>query len=132
MKFVCLGYYDEKHWETISESERNALMDSCFAYDDVLRKNGHFAGGEALQPAQNAATLRFEKDKLLVTDGPYAETKEQIGGLLFLEAKDLRHAVDLMSKHPGVKNGPFEIRPVADLAEWVRASEERRALAKKI
>jgi len=131
MKFVCLGYYDEKKWETVSESERNAFMDSCFAYDDVLRKNGHFVGGEALQPAQYGATLRFEKGKPIVSDGPYAETKEQIGGLLFLEAKDLRHAVELMSKHPGVRNGPFEIRPVADLTEMVRASEQRRTGVKK-
>src|SRR5512145_1888440 len=110
MKYVCLGYYDETKWETMSESERNALIDECFAYDDELRKNGHFAGGEALQSARNATTLRFRNGKVSVTDGPFAETKEQLGGILFLEARDLNHAIQLMSRHPGVKlGGPFEI-----------------------
>jgi hypothetical protein len=78
-----------------------------------LRKNGHFAGGEALQSPRNAATLRWQGGKVSITDGPYAETKEQLGGILVLEATDLNHAIQLMSKHPGVKAGPFEIRPVA-------------------
>lgn len=127
MKYICLGYYDEKIWETMSESERNTFVDACFAYDDVLRKNGHFVGGEALQSARNAATLRFRKGKVSVTDGPFAETKEQLGGILILEAKDLDHAIQLMSKHPGVRGGPFEIRPAADLTEMVRESERRRS-----
>ncbi|PYJ41747.1 MAG: dehydrogenase, partial [Verrucomicrobia bacterium] len=115
MKYICLGYMEEKKWETMSESERNAMIDECFAYDDVLRKNGHFAGGEALQSAQNATTLRWKSGRVSITDGPFAETKEQLGGLLVLEARDLNHAIQLMSKHPGVKAGPFEIRPGADL-----------------
>lgn len=129
MKYVCLGYYDEKQWETMSESERNALMDECFAYDDVLRKNGHFVGGEALQSARNATTLRWQNGKASITDGPYAEAKEQLGGILVLEANDLDQAIQLMSKHPGVKAGPFEIRPAEDLAEMIRESERRRATA---
>ena len=127
MKFVCLGYHDEKQWEGASESEQNAMMDECFAYDDVLRENGHFAGGEALQSARSAATLRWKDGKVLVTDGPYAETKEQLGGILILEARDMDHAIELMSKHPGVKTSTFEIRPAADLAEMVRESERRRS-----
>ena len=130
MKYICLGYLDEKKWETISESEQNALMDECFAYDDVLRKSGHFVGGEALQSARNATTLRWKKGKVSITDGPYAETKEQLGGILVLEARDLNHAIQLMSKHPGVKAGPFEIRPADDLAEMIRESERRRSRAK--
>lgn len=126
MKFICLGYADEGKWEGMSEKERNALMDECLAYDDVLRRNGHFAGGDALASARKARTLRWEKGKVLVTDGPYAETKEQLGGILMLEARDLDHAVELMSKHPGVKAGPFEIRPVEDLCDIVAASERRR------
>ena len=127
MKFICLGYADEKSWEAMSESQRNALMDECLAYDDLLRKNGHFAGGDALQSARNARTLRWQKGQVLVTDGPYAETKEQLGGILVLEARDLNHAVELMSKHPGVKAGPFEIRPTEDLSAIVAESERRRA-----
>ena len=127
MKFICLGYADEKSWEAMSESQRNALMDECLAYDDVLRENGHFAGGDALQSARNARTLRWQKGQVLVTDGPYAETKEQLGGILVLEASDLNHAVELMSKHPGVKAGPFEIRPTEDLSAIVTESERRRS-----
>jgi hypothetical protein len=127
MKYICLGYIEEKKWETMSESERNTMLDECFTYDDMLRKNGHFAGGEALQGPRNAATLRWQNGKVSVTDGPYAETKEQLGGILVLEARDLNHAIQLISKHPGVKAGPFEIRPVADLSEMVHESERRRA-----
>jgi hypothetical protein len=126
MKYICLGYIDVKEYETRPESEREAMMDDCFAYDDVLRENRHFAGGEALQPADSAVTLRWQDGKATVTDGPYAETKEQLGGILILEARDLNHAIDLMSKHPGVKVGPFEIRPAADLSDMIAVSEERR------
>jgi hypothetical protein len=77
---------EEKKWETMSETERNAMVDECFAYDEVLRKNGHFIGGEALQSARNATTLRWKNGKVSITDGPYAETKEQLGGILILEA----------------------------------------------
>ena len=93
MKYVCLGYMEEKKWEMMSESERNTMLDECFAYDDALRKSGHFAGGEALQSPRNAATLRWQGGKVSVTDGPYAETKEQLGGILVLEATDLARAV---------------------------------------
>ncbi|MDZ7363406.1 MAG: YciI family protein [candidate division KSB1 bacterium] len=131
MKYLCLGYMEESKWETMSENERNAFVDECFAYDDELRKNGHFVGGEALQSAQNAITLRWRNGKVVVTDGPYAETKEQLGGILALEARDLNHAIQLMSKHPGVKAGPFEIRPAADLTEMVAESERRRKAQKQ-
>ena len=127
MKYICLGYLDENNWETMSESERNALVDECFAYDDLLRKNGHFVGGEALQTPRNATTLRWKSGKLSITDGPYAETKEQLGGILVLDARDLNHAVQLMSRHPGVKVGPWEIRPAEDLTEMIRESERRRS-----
>lgn len=131
MKYICLGYFDEKKWETVPESEQNALMDACLAYDDVLREGGHFAGGEALQTARNATTLRYHNGKVTVTDGPFAETKEQLGGILILEANDLNHAIQLMSKHPGVKIGPFEIRPAEDMSGLIRESERRRATTKE-
>lgn len=131
MKFVCLGYLDERSWNALSESERTGLMDACFAYDDELRKGGHFAGGEALQNARNAVTLRYRNGKVSKTDGPFAETKEMLGGILFLEAEDLDHAVRIMSKHPGVRVGPFEIRPAEDMTEIIRQSAARRRSAGK-
>lgn len=129
MKYICLGFIDPNKFASWSEAERQAMMDECFTYDDVLRGNGHMVGGEALQPPDTAATLRWTNGKVNVTDGPFAETKEQLGGIMFLEARDLNHAIELISKHPGVKFGPWEIRPAADLSEMVRDSEVRRGKA---
>jgi hypothetical protein len=126
MKYVCLGYIKPGKFENMSESERNTMLDECFTYDDELRKNGHFAAGEALQPANTAMTVYWKNGKVAVTDGPYAETKEQLGGILVLEARDLNHAIQLISQHPGVKCGPFEIRPAADLNDMIKESEQRR------
>jgi hypothetical protein len=130
VKYICLGYMEEKKWETMSENERNAFLDECFAYDCMLRKNGYLVGGEALQSARNATTLRWKNGKVSITDGPYAETKEQLGGLLMLEARDLNHAVQLISKHPVVKAGSLEIRPAEDLTKMIRESERRRSRTK--
>ncbi len=76
MKYICLGYINEKEWgASATESDQKAMMDECFTYDDELRKNGHFVGGEALQGSENATTLRWRNGKVSVTDGPFAETK---------------------------------------------------------
>ena len=111
MRFICFGFHDEANWAEMSESERASFMEQCFAYDDELRRGGHFLAGEALQMAQNGATVRWRSGKVVVTEGPYAETKEQVGGILFLQARDLSHAIELMSRHPGVRGGGFEVRP---------------------
>ena len=111
MKFICLGYFDESKFNALSQSEQAAAIERCFAYDDELDRKGHWLGGEALQTS-NRATLRSQNGKVTVTDGPYVETKEVIGGILILKAKDLQEAIDLMSKHPGLQMGPFEIRAV--------------------
>ena len=117
MKFFCLSYLDDKKFEIMSESERESFIKECFAYDNnVLRKNGHFIRLEALQSASNAKTLRHRNGKASVTDGPYTETKEQIGGILLLEANDLNQATELMSEHPGIRVATFEIRPLDEEA----------------
>ena len=126
MKYICLGYLEPGKFENMSESERNTVLDECFSYNDELRKSGHLVAEEPLQPPNTAVTLSWKNGKVAVTDGPYAETKEQLGGILVLEARDLNHAIQLMSQHPGVKNGPFEIRPAADLNEMIKESEQRR------
>ena len=126
MKFICLGYIQPGKFENMSETERNTMLDECFTYDDELRKEGHFAAGEALQPANTAKTVSWKNGEPAVTDGPYAETKEQVGGILMLEARDLDHAIQLISRHPGLKCGPFEIRPAADLNDMIKESEKRR------
>lgn len=110
MKFLCLSYLDETKFEILSESDRESFVKACSAYDDVLRKSGHFKRLEALDGARNAKTLRYQNEKVSITDGPFAATKEQIGGILLLDAHDLKQATDLMAKHPGIRVATFEIR----------------------
>ncbi len=129
MRFICLGYAAESMFKEIPEEKFKVLMEECFAYDDELRRGGHFAGGEALQPPGTAVTLRFREGKVDVTDGPYVETKEYLGGILILEARDLNHAIALMSKHPGVRIGPFEIRPADEQINALVAERDERIRA---
>ena len=130
MKYICFGYLDVENWSKKSENERNAMIDECFAYDDVLKKNGNWVSGEGLQGPDTAATLRYQNGKVSVTDGPYAETRELLGGLLIIEARDLNAAIQLISKHPGIKMGSWEIRPVQDMAGMIRESERRRSVTR--
>jgi hypothetical protein len=130
MKFICLGFAEEKGWEGLSTGGQDALLEKCFVYDDELLKNGHWLdGGQALQSTRTAKTLRWKNGKVIVTDGPFAETKEQLGGLGVLEARDMAHAVELMSKHPGISMGPFEIRPLDEdaLKRQMAAVEKNRS-----
>jgi hypothetical protein len=132
MKYICFGYYDKDKVEGLTEDERNAMFDTCFEYDDHLRANGNWAGGEALQPAETALTLYWKNGKVATTDGPYAETKEQLGGILVLEARDMNHAVQLIAEHPALKYGSiFEVRPTGDMNEIMKASEQRRLARKR-
>ena len=130
MKYICLGYMYEDVSATFSESEQNNFVDKCFTYDEELKRTGHYVGGEALQPASNATMLRIRNGKVSITDGPFAETKEQIGGIMILEADDLNHAIQLMSKHPSLAlskgGGSWEIRPAADLDAMLDESGKRR------
>ena len=127
MKYICLGYYEPAKHAAMTEGERNAMFDECFEYDDHLRANGHFAGGEALQPPETALTVYWKNGKVATTDGPYAETKETLGGILVLEARDMNHAIQLMSQHPSLKYGSsFNILPTFDMSEMIQKSEQRR------
>lgn len=124
MKFVCLGFIDPVKFAGISQDLGQKMVEECLAYDDELRRGGHFLGGEALDAANKAVTLRMNGGKVEATDGPYAETKEMLGGILLLEARDMEHAVALMSKHPGVKMGPFEIRPAHEAVNELIAAHD--------
>ncbi|MBI3856819.1 MAG: YciI family protein [Planctomycetes bacterium] len=127
MKFICFGYLDAQTWARKPPGEQNAMVDSCFAYDETLKKNGNWVQGEALE---GATTLSYQNGKVAVTAGPYAETKELLGGLLILEAKDLKHAIQLISDHPGMKMGRWEIRPAGNLDGMIEESRKRRAAKK--
>ena len=127
MKYICLGYYDKDKFDAMTEAERNAMFDQCFDYDDHLRANGHFGGGEALRGPETALTLSWKNGKVATTDGPYAETKEQLGGIGILEARDMNHAVQLIGQHPALMYGNiWVIWPVGDMSEIMKASERRR------
>src|SRR5262245_39613373 len=130
MKYICMSYLGPINWETMSESQRKASMEEFFAYEEELRKNGHIVGGEGLDNARNAATLRFQNGKVSVTDGPYAETKEQLAGFFIVEARDLNHAIQLMSKHPVVRGGPIEIRAAARHPEMNHERDLRQPASK--
>jgi hypothetical protein len=126
MKYVCFGYYDKGKFDAMTEGEQSAMFDACFDYDDHLRANGHWAGGEALQSPETALTLYWKNGKVATTDGPYAETKEQLGGILVLEARDMNHAVQLMMQHPALKypdHGPTGSHPRSGL---LRAGQPQR------
>ena len=113
MKFICLGYIEPGKFESMPDAERDAAVDACFAYDDVLRKNGHFAGGDGLMPPATARTLRERGGRVTVTDGPYAETKEQMGGCHLLECRDLQEALANAQRIPTLPHGgAVEVRPV--------------------
>jgi len=127
MKYICLGYYDKAKFDAMSETERNAMFDACFDFDDHMRANGNWGNGEALQGPETALTLSWKNGKVATTDGPFVETKEQLGGIGILEARDMNHAVQLLAQHPSLKYGNvWEIRPVGDMSEITKASERRR------
>ena len=126
MKYLCLGYIEPGKFEGMTEDELHAVLDDCFDYNDHLRANGHLVAEVPLQPAETAVTLYWKNGKVATSDGPYTETKEQLGGLHILEARDLNHAIQLMSQHPRMKCGTMEIRPVADFTEMMKDSEQRR------
>jgi hypothetical protein len=111
MKFVCLGCLDKHTWEKLSPAEQQKMVEECTAFDQELYAKGHFANGFALQDSGEATTIRWQGGKAMLVDGPFAETKEMLGGILILEAKDKAEAIAIMSRHPGIRIGPFEIRP---------------------
>ena len=127
MKYILLASIEKGKFEGMTEGEQHAMFDRCFEYDDHLRANGHFAAEAALQPPETALTLFWKNGKVATTDGPYAETKEQLGGIGVLVARDMNHAVQLMAQHPALQYGSvFEIRPAVDMNEMMKASEHRR------
>jgi hypothetical protein len=121
MKYLCMIFMDEKKLEALSESELQALDDESLAYDEVLRKGGHFVAAQALQPVSDATTVRIRNGRVSVTDGPFAETNEQIGGFILITARDLNEAIQLASKIPVIRLGGVEVRLIKELT----SSEEK-------
>ena len=115
MKYLCLVYVNEMKLEALAEGELQALIDESLDYDDVLRRGGHYIASDALQPVRTATTVRVQNGKALTTDGPFAETKEQLGGFILIEATDLDDAIQVASKIPPARLGCIEVRPILEL-----------------
>jgi hypothetical protein len=117
MKYLCLIYFEEQKLNALSKRELDALIDEALAYDEVLRKSGHYLVSDALQSVQTATTLRIRNGKVSVTDGPFAETKEQLGGFILIDARDLDDAIQVASRIPPVRLGSVEVRPIWELKQ---------------
>jgi hypothetical protein len=116
MKYLCLIYDDEKMYETMPKAESEAVFGEYFAFTEGIKQSGHYVAGEALQPTPTATTVRIRNGKVSTTDGPFAETKEQLGGFYLVEAKDLNEAIQVAAKIPSARYGSIEVRPVVDFS----------------
>ena len=114
MQYLCLIYEDEKEWQKLPPAESTKLVGEFSAYTDSIKKSGNYVGGNALQPTQTATTVRVRQGKVATTDGPFAETKEQLGGYYLLKARDLNEAIQLAARIPGARLGSVEVRPVME------------------
>ena len=119
MKYLCLIYDEEKKMGSMSKSEADAFMGEYFAFTEAIRQNGQYLSGNALQPVHTATTVRVRNGKLSTTDGPFAETKEQLGGYYLIEARDLNDAIQVASKIPSARIGSVEVRPIIEFTQPV-------------
>jgi hypothetical protein len=114
MKYLCLIYDEEKKLEQMPKSEGEAFMGEYFGFTEGIKKSGHYLGGNALKPVQTATTIRVRNGKVSTTDGPFAETQEQLGGYYLIEAKDLNDAIQVAAKIPSARIGTVEVRPIME------------------
>ena len=112
MKYLLLMYDDESNWGEPTPEDMAAMMKAYGEFDQAVEQNGAFVAGEGLQGVETATTVRVRDGERLVTDGPFAETKEQLGGFYLLECKDLDEAIEWAAKIPGAQQGMIEVRPV--------------------
>jgi len=112
MKYLLLIYTDENVDARMSEAEQEANMAEYYAFSNMVRERKVYESGEALHPTSSATTVRVRDGKTLTTDGPFAETKEQLGGFYMVDCKDLDEAIEIASRIPGARHGSIEVRPV--------------------
>jgi hypothetical protein len=112
MKYLCLIYDEESNWGKMPKEQADAMMGEYRAFSEGIKKSGHYVGGDALQPTATATTVRVRNGKVSTTDGPFAETKEQLGGYYLINAKDLNDAIQVASRIPSAKMGSIEVRPI--------------------
>jgi hypothetical protein len=112
MQYMCLIYDDENTWDNLPEDERNAVFAEYGSFTESIKGSGNYVAGDALQPTSTATTVRIRDGKTMVTDGPFAETKEQLGGYYLVEAKDVDEALKIAEQIPSARYGSIEVRPV--------------------
>ena len=117
MKYLCLIYDEEKTMAGMAKADADAFMGEYFAFTNDIKQSGHYVAGEALHPVQTATTIRIRNGKTSTTDGPFAETKEQLGGFYLVEAKDLNEAIQVASRIPSARYGSIEVRPIVDYSK---------------
>ena len=115
MRYLCLIYDDERKWGTMPKAEADAMMGEYGTFTEGIKKSGQYVGGEALQPTQTATTVRVRNGKISTTDGPFAETKEQLGGYYLINAKDLNEAIQVAGRIPSARTGSVEVRPIMEI-----------------
>ena len=116
MKYLCLIYENEQAWAAAPRSDGDGMRADYAAFTEGYTKSGHVLGGNALQPTHTATTVRVRDGKISTTDGPFAETREQLGGYYLLEAKDLNEAIQIAAKIPSARSGSVEVRPIREFA----------------
>lgn len=116
MRYLCLIYDDERAMASMAKPEADAFMGEYFTFTEGVKASGHYVAGEALHPVSTATTLRIRHGKTTTTDGPFAETKEQLGGFYLIEATDLNAALQIAAKIPSARTGSIEVRPVVDFS----------------
>jgi hypothetical protein len=126
MKYLCLVFVDEGRLRALSPAASQTLDDESLAYDRTLRDHGHLLAAEALGPVSTGAVVRLRDGEVMVTDGPFAETHEQVGGFILIDARDLNEAIRLASQIPVLRLGAIEVRPVKELTSSSTNSEEAR------
>ncbi len=114
MKYLCLIYAAESAWQNMPKAESDTMVAEYIAFTGGIKESGHFVGGNRLHSVESATTVRVRNGKISTTDGPFAETKEQLGGYYLIEAKDLNDAIQIASRIPGARVGSIEVRPIAD------------------
>ncbi len=114
MKYLCLIYEDHSQWPKFPKAEQDKFLAEYFAFSDGIKKSGHYLGSNALQPTNSATTVRVRQGKVGTTDGPFAETKEQLGGYYLIEAKDLNDAIQVAARIPSARWGAVEVRPIME------------------
>ena len=115
MKYVCLIYSEEKRIAALPETELKTVVGEYMAFTESVQKSGHLIAAERLQPTHAATTIRSRNGKVSTTDGPFAETKEQLGGFYLIDARDLNEAIQVASRIPGTRLGSIEVRPIREV-----------------